>query len=306
MLVAGVALVGALVAQWLFEFRRDLVEAEARVSIGSQLAQTPCGPIEFADAGNGPPLLIVHGAGGGFDQGLAFGRPLIDAGFRVIAPSRFGYLRTPYPTNASPMTQADAHACLLDAINLPKVIVLGGSVGAPSTMQLCLRHPGRCSAIVLVVPLAFAPQPEAAPRPRASAVTQLVIETTLKSDLIFWTALKLAPETMVATILATPRKVFRRASRVEQTLVLGVLRDVLPVSRRIQGLVGDAMIGPSLQRYDLERIAVPTLVISAEDDLYGTFNPARYTADHIPVHGFSAIRPAVTYWSNVSTNCGKR
>ena len=44
----------------------------------------------------------------------------------------------------------------------------------------------------------------------------------------------------------------------------------------------DATIGPSLPRYDLERIRVHTLLISAEDDLYGTFPSARYTAEHIP------------------------
>jgi len=285
-LLAGAALVGTLVAQGFFEFRRDLIEAEARISTGSQLVQTPCGPIEFADAGSGPPLLIVHGAGGGFDQGLEFGKPLIDAGFRIIAPSRFGYLRTPYPADASPMAQGDAHSCLLDAMNLRKVTVLGGSAGAPSTMQLCLRHPERCSAMVLVVPLAFAPRAEGQPPPRPSALTQLVIEIALKSDLIFWKAIKLAPETMVATVLATPREVFRKATRPEQARVLEVLRDVLPVSRRSKGLMGDGTLGASLQRYDLERIVVPTLVISAEDDLYGTFNPARYTADHIPAARF--------------------
>ena len=34
------------------------------------------------------------------------------------APSRFGYLRTPLPSDASPAAQADAHSCLLDALGL--------------------------------------------------------------------------------------------------------------------------------------------------------------------------------------------
>lgn len=38
----------------------------------------------------------------------------------------------------------------------------------------------------------------------------------------------------------------------------------------------------SLTRYDLETIAAPTLAISTADDLYGTFDGARYTADHVP------------------------
>ena len=51
--------------------------------------------------------------------------------------------------------------------------------------------------------------------------------------------------------------------------------------RRI-GLINDAAVVSSLPRYELEKIAAPTLTISVADDLYGTFDGARYTADHIP------------------------
>src|SRR5690242_20713239 len=94
-------------------FRRDLAAAHARLAGASHVAATRCGPIEYAVAGAGPPILVVHGAGGGFDQGLAVGRSLAARGHRVIAMSRFGYLRTPLPLDASASAQADAHACLL-------------------------------------------------------------------------------------------------------------------------------------------------------------------------------------------------
>ena len=48
------------------------------------------------------------------------------------------------------------------------------------------------------------------------------------------------------------------------------------------GLLNDARVVPSLPRYDLERIAAPTLAISAADDFYGTFAGAHYTAEHVP------------------------
>src|SRR5437588_3308098 len=149
---ASFAAAGALV---YIAYRRDLKAAKARVSSGSKLETTSSGLIEYADVGTGAPVFVIHGAGGGFDQSLEFARPLIDGGFRVIAPSRFGYLRTPLPEDASPMAQADAHACLLDALKLDKVAVIGVSAGAPSALQLCLRHPERCAALVLVVPLAY-------------------------------------------------------------------------------------------------------------------------------------------------------
>jgi 2-hydroxy-6-oxonona-2,4-dienedioate hydrolase len=47
-------------------------------------------------------------------------------------------------------------------------------------------------------------------------------------------------------------------------------------------LRNDALVAGSLTRYDLEAIRAPTLVASVQDDLYGTFAGAQYTAQHIP------------------------
>jgi pimeloyl-ACP methyl ester carboxylesterase len=43
-----------------------------------------------------------------------------------------------------------------------------------------------------------------------------------------------------------------------------------------------AAVAPSVPRYDLDKIVLPTLVISAEEDLFGTYKGGRYTAEHIP------------------------
>jgi pimeloyl-ACP methyl ester carboxylesterase len=61
-----------------------------------------------------------------------------------------------------------------------------------------------------------------------------------------------------------------------------MLDHILPVSPRRLGLFNDAMVTSSLSRYELDRISVQALIISAADDLYGTFDGARYTAEHIP------------------------
>jgi pimeloyl-ACP methyl ester carboxylesterase len=260
------------------EYSRDIRAARARVSSGSKVLNTPGGPIEYAEGGNGPPVLVIHGAGGGFDQGLELAQPLINAGFRVIAVSRFGYLRTPIPAVASPEAQADAHAFLLDALKIGRAAVVGGSAGAPSAMQLCLRHPERCSALVLLFPMAFAPDRVQA---RPPALFSFVIKATLHSDFPFWAATKVARDTLMKTVLGTPVEDFRAAPADEQKRALEVMWHILPVSQRERGIWSDATISPVLPRYDLERIRVPTLSISAEDDLYGTYPSARYSAAQI-------------------------
>src|SRR5262245_66371155 len=94
-------------------YKSELQHAHDAVSRGSLIADTIAGPIEYAVAGAGVPLLSIHGAGGGYDQGLANATGLLCDGFEIIAPSRFGYLRTPIPADTSPAAQADAHAALL-------------------------------------------------------------------------------------------------------------------------------------------------------------------------------------------------
>ena len=272
-------LVAVAVSLAYVAYRRDIDREFERISTGSRIAQTPCGPIEYMSTGEGDPVLVVHGAGGGFDQ---VGTDLVAPGFRVIAVSRFGYLRTPLPADASAAAQADAHACLLDALGIRRAAVFGVSAGAPSSMQFALRHPERCAALVLMVPAAYVPRPGGAPSVTPPPRIVFLFDTALRSDFFFWAAMRLARETMIGSILGTPPEVVEKASADEQARVEQVLRNILPVSVRREGLVNDAKVVSTLPRYELERIKAPTLAISTADDRYGTYEPARYTAEHIP------------------------
>jgi len=269
----------------LLRYRRDIRRARERAASGSRIADTALGPVEYGMAGEGPPVLVVHGAGGGFDQALYLAEPLVRSGFRVIAMSRFGYLRTPLPADASAEAQADAHALLLDALGIRRAAVLGASAGAPSALQLALRHPERVSALVLLVPAAYPFQIEHRPvgglPRRASTETRLLFDTALRSDFLFWAVRRLARRTMTRGILATPVSVVEHANAGERERLEGVLDRILPVSRRRLGLLNDAAVLGSLPRYDLERITAPTLIVSVADCLYGTSTSARYCAEHI-------------------------
>jgi pimeloyl-ACP methyl ester carboxylesterase len=281
--VGGFALLLAAVASVVIHlaYRRDLAAARERVAGGTVVA-TPCGPVEYAVAGSGPPVLLVHGAGGGFDQGLMLGAPLVERGYRVIAMSRFGYLRTPLPADASAAAQADAHACLLDALGIPRAGVVGASAGGPSALQLAIRHPQRVGKLVLMVPAAFVPRPQDEAPVRVPPGTAQLFDTALKSDLLFWALLRAAPGVMTRSLLATPPEVVAAASPVERARVAEILNSILPVSPRRLGLLNDADVTTHLTRYELERITAPTLAISVADDLYGTYDVARYTAEQIP------------------------
>ena len=282
--VLGVAALSLLVAALVIRsrFERDLAVAAERSAQGSQVAATRCGPIEYQAAGEGIPLLMIHGSGGGHDQGMAWAQPLLQHGVRVIAMSRFGYLRTPRPADASPEAQADAHVCLLDTLGIGKAAVLGVSAGGPSALQTALRHPDRVSALVLVVPITYKPGTVADSAPPVSDAKDALLLHLLGSDFLFWAGLHRARDLLIRHVLATPPALVAAATENERARVNDMAERILPVSTRAAGLRDDTRLGKSLGPYALASIRVPTLVVSARDDGFGTYAGAQYTASRIP------------------------
>ena len=277
--VAACLLIAAVAVGWRFD--QDIEAAGARAAQGSLLATTRCGPIEYQEAGSGVPLLVVHGSGCGHDQGMAFQAALAQQGIRVIAMSRFGYLRTPMPADVSPAAQADAHVCLLDALGIQRAAVLGGSAGGPSAMQMAIRHPDRVSALVLMVPLAYKPGAVADSVPPLSPWVENMLMRLIGSDFVFWAGLHVARNSLIRLVLATPPEQVAAASPQERARVNAMLDNILPVSARAAGLRSDSVLAKSLGPYALERVRAPTLVISTRDDGYGTYASAQYTASRI-------------------------
>jgi len=116
-------------------FQAEISGAREKVLAGSEILKTDQGDIEYAVKGEGPPVLVLHGAGGGYDQGLLLGRTSFGGSFKLISVSRFGYLRSPIPENSTVEAQAAIYAGLLDHLKIEKVVVIGGSAGGPSALQ---------------------------------------------------------------------------------------------------------------------------------------------------------------------------
>lgn len=269
-------------------FDAAMAHANAAVSSGlSTVTPSRHGDLEYAEAGSGTPLLMIHGTGGGFDQGLLFARPLIARGYRVIAPSRFGYLRSSFPGEPTSANQADAFVDLLDHLGIDRIAVCGGSAGALSALEFAVRHPDRTAALLPVVPATFVPgrtlnqtQP-----PEIEAAM-----TLLRSDFLFWMALNILPDLMTGNLLATDPALLKAASPEEAARAKAILWSILPVSRRADGLINDAMLAAAPGPTDLSTITAPTLAISVEDDRFNTAAAARYIAATVP-GGKSIIYP---------------
>jgi pimeloyl-ACP methyl ester carboxylesterase len=269
-----VAIAGAATFLW---YERDLSRARDAAR-GARVMQTAVGPIEYAALGQGAPLLSIHGAGGGFDQGVALAAGLIGDEYRVIAPSRFGYLGTPIPKDISPAAQADAHAALLATLEVEKAVVVAASAGARSAVELALRHPEKVEALVLLVPGTYAPDsPVAVDASRGSQFAFRLVNAG--ADFIWWTLEKLAPD-MLIRFIGVPPEVVAAAPRPEQDAVMRMVESIEPLSRRFPGINIDST--PDLHRLPLETIKAPTLIISARDDLFNTLPAATFAAGLIP------------------------
>src|SRR3989304_5549904 len=121
------------------DYHRDMSLTKERL-ITSKILKTPDGEIEYAVKGEGTPILLLHGAGGGFDQGLWMSRVFLEDKYKFISVSRYGFLRSPIPDNASIKNQAALYSALLDDLNVTKVIVVAGWAGGASATHFAYDY----------------------------------------------------------------------------------------------------------------------------------------------------------------------
>ena len=274
--VAGVA--GPIIA---LRYGRDLDRDRARLRVVERsVVDTPFGRVEYAQAGDGPPVLVVHGVLGGCDFGLGVGRVNVPSGFRVISPSRFGYLGSPMPADSSPTAQADAFAVLLDHLEIPRLPVVAFSAGSTSAVRLALRHPERVSRLVLISP--NAPHPEPLPKPPR------VLAPIIFSQPVFW-ALRLLARRWLEGMMGTPAGFM--ADEREQAALQEIVDSLFPVGPRAPGTIYDAYMGNlDITSCPFESITVPTLVVHAEDDTLSPYQDSRAMAQWIPGARFLTVR----------------
>jgi len=113
----------------------------------SGIVTTRCGPIEVGESGQGAPVVAIHGGGAGWDHGFVISERFADR-FRLIVPSRPGYLRTPLEAGATFEQQADAIIAMMDAMHVQKAALFAHSAGGPVAYLLAARYPDRFWAMI--------------------------------------------------------------------------------------------------------------------------------------------------------------
>lgn len=247
-----------------------------------RVAETSAGPAAFADFGDGTPVLVVHGAGGGWDQGALIG-DLFAPGSRIIAPSRFGFPGSALPEKLEGYSlQAASYSELLDTLGIEKVVVLAASLGGPSALRFAVDHPERCAGLVL----AFAVNN---PVLREPGEIGPFFRAMLRSDFLYG-SMKLLFRKRLLGMFGLTRSIQRGMPAEERRAVDRMLdANVSPVRERGPGMESDLVNVVPLPEEELGRIACPVLVIHARDDLLVPFENGEYSARIIPGARFVAF-----------------
>lgn len=196
----------------------------------SRVPATPSGAVEVEITGAGPDVLVLHGSGGGFDQGTWLAHVLGLHDYRVISLSRPGYLGTPeLETNDQAVALVVA---ALDALGVGRAAVIGASGGGMLAYSLAARHPMRVSALVMLSAVSGPVTNMGLP------LAGYVLRTTFDVNRVLASAMR---------------------SPTGRRLVGELARTLAAAERRLPGVLLDIAISRSLLA--LEHVAAPTLVI---------------------------------------------
>ena len=218
------------------------------------------GDMRYVDKGNGEVILSVHGIFGGYDQAFDTCKDFA-SGYRILAPSRFGYLGSDMLGSGTPAEQAIAYAELLDRLGIDKVYLLATSAGGSIAIRFALDYPERTKGLILY----------------CSAMPPAVKPA------------KYAEYAGPPAFLCNDYAMFLMNPLFEPVMGMdaSTIYSMLPVGERKAGVILDASItNPDMARnydsYIIEDLQVPTLILHAKDDKLASYADVEKAWDRFP------------------------
>jgi pimeloyl-ACP methyl ester carboxylesterase len=255
-------------------YRHDMQRAWSRIAaLPTGTLETRFGTVEYAERGAGLPILVCHGVFGCHADGVdGWWTRMLGEGFRVIAPSRFGYFASTLPPHANPAGQAEVYALLLDRLGVGRVAVLAYSAGSASALEFARRHPGRVVGLILANCRPGGPTPNKLLKP---------IQGTMYGwERLWWLYRTLLPGTY-GRMVGVPKGYQPTPEDVATIRAVSGLQ--FPLKPRKQGAIFDGFVSNLVaDRFGFEELAVPTLIVSAADDHRARHQYAVSAAGRIP------------------------
>jgi pimeloyl-ACP methyl ester carboxylesterase len=279
-------------------YRAAVAAAEERLeqpAVPVHRVTTPSGAVEYARYGAGPAVLVVHGSGGGWDQGVDWARRRLLPSRDVLAVSRFGYLGSPLPEAATTSGQADAFAAVLDDAGVERADVVAVSAGSVAAVRFAAEHPRRVRSLLLESPLL--PSRRARVLPPVAAVRLL-----LRSERVVW---RLSHSPVLVGLAAGTR--WRDLPGPERRELTEINDTMFPLAPRRAGTLFDRVVAAPEMLHDrlpVDAVTCPVLVVNARAALLATTTRPRHSSTACHEDAWSTSRLADTCSSATSITCG--
>ncbi|MGI6033047.1 MAG: alpha/beta fold hydrolase [Coriobacteriales bacterium] len=228
-------------------------ESEDRLAAyGAETVQLSYGNISYVDAGEGETILSVHGIFGGYDQAFDTCRDF-SSDYRIIAPSRVGYLGSDTLGDGTPVEQAIAYVGLLDKLEINKVHLLATSAGGSVAIRFALDYPEQTKGLISYSSaMPYTEKPATYPEYAGPPAFLCNDNAMFLISPLFEPIMGMEPSTIYT---------------------------MLPVDERKNGVVLDASItnidmARNYDDYHVEDLQVPTLVVHAKDDKLASYDDA--------------------------------
>jgi pimeloyl-ACP methyl ester carboxylesterase len=154
-IVSAIFLAALLViGYFVLATRRIAAQAERRIPPAGNFVDIDGHQIHYVEAGEGRPIVFVHGLGGQLHHFRHPTFPLLP-GYRLIALDRPGSGYSVRARGATGRLPEQAHmvAAFIGALGLEKPLLVGHSLGGAVALTTALNHPDAISGVVALAPL---------------------------------------------------------------------------------------------------------------------------------------------------------
>ena len=233
---------------------------ERLAAYGAETVQLSYGNMSYVDTGEGETILSVHGIFGGYDQAYDTCKDF-SSDYRIIAPSRFGYLGSDILGDGTPAEQATAYVELLDKLGIDKVYLLATSAGGSVAIRFALDYPERTKGLILYCSaMPFTEKPEKYSEYAGPPAFLCNDFTMFLISPLFDPIMGMEPSTIYS---------------------------MLPVDDRKNGVVLDASVtnldmARNYDDYRIEELQMPTLVFHAKDDKLASYTDTEKAVKRFP------------------------
>lgn len=224
----------------------------------SRILETPKGKLHYHVAGEGPPLLLLHGSGPGVSGWANFrgNLPFFAKDFTTYVPDMPGYGKS-YSPDVNPLVAAPAAVLdFMDGLGLGSIPILGNSMGGAVAGRLAAEHPERVSRLMTIGGLGlalFSPTP-----PEGIKLLVEFVEDPTRDRLVKWM------ESMVYdTAILTDEFVQMRWDSATDPVAAADIKKLYNQSL-LAGMRSRA--GAPAQLEMLTKIQAPTLIMFGRDD----------------------------------------